>query len=45
MIEEKRNYIMEETRARSLAVNREGEGYVKEWNIEGEAVKITVRKA
>lgn len=41
-------FIAEETRARSFKVNvgaGAAEGHVKEWKIEGERVKIAVRKA
>ncbi len=46
IIEEKKDYIMEETRARSLSINKDVlEGYVKEWRIEGEEIRIAVKKA
>jgi isoleucyl-tRNA synthetase len=45
-LESNREFIREETRCRSLEVKLTGmvEGYVKDWEIEGDVVRISVRK-
>ncbi len=48
MLKEMEGFIKEETRAKSLEIDkapREFEGYRKEWKIEGEKVTIITRKA